>query len=427
MQSLSHSITQKVDMEQQEYLESDWLCDVDEEEAATCLETGMDGVPTGTPSTTGWNGFGVEFDAVISEGWWEEEEKWDEKDGWWTEEDLSTGDEGSATGADETYTGEMDQDGEPGSGEEFSDDGQVFVSLGDADEKKTYEALYREGPQLGTGCFGQVLLVSKKGTRQQFAAKIATEETSIASLLWEAELLQRLSVTTGFTEVFFSGLVQPGKAVMVMELLGENLSDLQARYGPCFTLKTVLMIADQVLSRVEDLHARGLIHCDIKPENFMVGYGAQASTVFLIDLGLASEYCDMETRAHIPMAKDIEFVGNAEYASARALGGCEQSRRDDLEAVAYMLIRFLVGHLPWDRQENDVDGEQWFDHIAKQKALLPVPLICQGCPKEFEQYLKYCRKLKFDAEPDYAHLRRLFRSCSKREGFQDDGIFDWMQ
>mmetsp|Transcript_69237 Transcript_69237/g.166025 ORF Transcript_69237/g.166025 Transcript_69237/m.166025 type:complete len:439 (-) Transcript_69237:34-1350(-) len=419
--------------ESQSYVEGDWLCGADEEEAvaAACLENGMDGVPTG--STSCHCGGLDDFDETDSpKGWWDEKNNgwWDEKDGWWDEEDLSTGDEGSATGADETNALPWEWDHEPGSSAEGddSDEIQVMVIDREGDEKNcTYESLYREGPQIGSGCFGEVRLVWKKGTRQRYAAKIATEETSVTSLLWEVDLLHRLSGTPGFTEVFFSELVRPDQAVMVMELLGENLSNLQLRYGPCFTLKTVLMIADQVLKRVEDLHACCLIHCDIKPENFMVGLGENASTIYLIDLGLASEYCDCVTNAHIPLAKDIEFVGNAEYASARALGGFEQSRRDDLEAVAYMLIRLLVGHLPWDPKENEAVGEEWFDDAAKQKSLLPVPMICQGCPKEFEQFLKYCRKLKFDAEPDYDHLRQLFRGLFEREEFQDDGRFDWTE
>merc|ERR1712046_72252 len=107
--------------------------------------------------------------------------------------------------------------------------------------------------------------------------------------------------------------------------------------------------------------------------------------------------------------------------------GKEQSRRDDLEAVGYMLVELLMGELPWDKSGNsDWTDDEWFEHTRRHKKLLPLRAICQGCPKEFEQYLKYCRKLKFAEQPDYDYLCQLFRNVSKRAGVAPDGDdFDW--
>merc|ERR1719203_1476160 len=188
------------------------------------------------------------------------------------------------------------------------------------------------------------------------------------------------------------------------------------------------MIADQVLERFADLHSRGIVHRDIKPENFVVGRGRMSDTIHVIDLGLANEYCHRETLEHIRFRKGVPFTGTVTYASARAHSGVEQSRRDDLEAIGYMLVGLLRGQLPWERSaKTSWSYEEYFDHCAKQKNQRPLCLICEGCPKEFEQYLKYCRKLKFAEEPDYHHLRQLFKKASKREGFTDDGVFDWCE
>lgn len=213
---------------------------------------------------------------------------------------------------------------------------------------------------------------------------------------------------------------------MVMDLLGLNLAELCSRCGGRFSLKTVLMIADQVLQRLEDLHSRGVVHRDIKPENFTVGRGSTAGTIHAIDLGLANDYRDPETGRHISLRKDVGFMGTVAYASARAHSGMEQSRRDDLEAVGYMLIGLLRGQLPWERSTDaSYSDEEWFQHCGKQKSLLLPYMICEGCPREFQKYLKYCKGLKFAEEPDYKYLRDLFNEVFDREGFVDDGLFDW--
>jgi len=212
-----------------------------------------------------------------------------------------------------------------------------------------------------------------------------------------------------------------------MDFLGQNLEQLRSQCGGICSLKTVLKIADQVLHRIEDLHSRGVIHRDIKPENFAVGCGSNSEKLHIIDLGLANEYCDRGTGLHIPLCKDVEFVGNIPYVSARAHQGIEQSRRDDLEAIGYMLVGLLRGELPWERCSSGEDdfAEEWFKLSAKQKFLKPLSYICNGCPKEFEEYMKYCKNLKFAEEPDYQYLRGLFKDVFRREGFVDDERFDW--
>mmetsp|Transcript_27303 Transcript_27303/g.20438 ORF Transcript_27303/g.20438 Transcript_27303/m.20438 type:complete len:135 (+) Transcript_27303:419-823(+) len=134
---------------------------------------------------------------------------------------------------------------------------------------------------------------------------------------------------------------------MVIDLLGPSLEDLFKFCGGRFSLKTVLMIAHQILGTIARLHAKNFVHRDIKPENFLMGLGRKSHIVHLIDFGLAKRYRDGKTHQHIPYKENKNLTGTARYASVNAHLGIEQSRRDDLESIGYILVYFANGSLPW--------------------------------------------------------------------------------
>jgi len=150
-------------------------------------------------------------------------------------------------------------------------------------------------------------------------------------------------------------------------------------------------------------------------------------TVYLIDFGLSKRFRDPFTGVHIPAKVDPDggLTGTAIYASVNAHRGCEQSRRDDMEAIGHLLLLFNRGRLQW----KGLKGETKKDRnrkIMQHKVDIPIEQQCEGVRGEFATYLEYCRAMQYDEEPQYDLLRELFSSLFRSEGFLDDGVMDWM-
>uniref|UniRef100_A0A7S1A1V7 Casein kinase I n=1 Tax=Noctiluca scintillans TaxID=2966 RepID=A0A7S1A1V7_NOCSC len=283
--------------------------------------------------------------------------------------------------------------------------------------------LYCKGRKLGSGSFGDVYFVVNVQTGQELAVKLESTKTKHPQLMYEAKLLKHLEGVPGIAHVHYFG-VQGDFNAMVVDLLGPSLEDLFNVCKRRFSLKTVLMVADQMLYRIEYLHSKNFIHRDIKPDNFLTGHEKLSNVVYLIDFGLAKKYRDPKTRQHIPYCENKSLTGTARYASINAHHGIEQSRRDDLEAIGYVLMYFNHGQLPWQGLKADTKEEK-YRKIMECKMSTPVETLCKGYPAVFVTYLNYCRALRFEDRPDYSYLRRLFKDLLIRQGWVNDFGFDW--
>lgn len=208
------------------------------------------------------------------------------------------------------------------------------------------QAKWRLIKKLGSGSFGEIWLATNDSTKEEVAIKLEPTSSRHPQLLYESRVYKHLQDGVGIPRIKWFGTEQCWNC-LVMELLGPSLEDLFNFCGRRFTIKTVLMLADQMLNRVEFVHAKNFIHRDIKPDNFLMGTARNCNKVYVIDFGLAKKYRDMRTRQHIEYREDKHLTGTARYASINAHLGIEQSRRDDLESLGYVLMYFLRSQLPW--------------------------------------------------------------------------------
>ncbi|XP_075409677.1 casein kinase I isoform X2 [Tenrec ecaudatus] len=282
---------------------------------------------------------------------------------------------------------------------------------------------YRLGRKIGSGSFGDIYLGANIASGEEVAIKLECVKTKHPQLHIESKFYKMMQGGVGIPSIKWCG-AEGDYNVMVMELLGPSLEDLFNFCSRKFSLKTVLLLADQMISRIEYIHSKNFIHRDVKPDNFLMGLGKKGNLVYIIDFGLAKKYRDARTHQHIPYRENKNLTGTARYASINTHLGIEQSRRDDLESLGYVLMYFNLGSLPWQGLKA-ATKRQKYERISEKKMSTPIEALCKGYPSEFSTYLNFCRSLRFDDKPDYSYLRQLFRNLFHRQGFSYDYVFDW--
>ena len=282
---------------------------------------------------------------------------------------------------------------------------------------------FKSTDRLGGGSFGQIFKGINLKTKEEVAIKIESKNIETPQLLHESKILKILKDNEGFPKVY---LLTPldDVLIMVMELLGDNLQKLLKNTPEQkFSLKTTLMLGIQILKRIKTLHENNFIHRDIKPENFTIGLKKMKNVIYMIDYGLTRKYCDSH-KNHIPYKEGKNLTGTALYASIYTHKGIEQSRRDDLESLGYMLIHFCKGELPWmNVKAKNKAGK--YRKIMEKKIEMKPEILCAGLIDEFREYFKYVRELQFNEEPNYELLFGLLNNAMKKNKIKNDFKFDW--
>lgn len=281
---------------------------------------------------------------------------------------------------------------------------------------------YRVDRKIGEGGFGLVY----SGTDLQSGDEVAIKLTSVRKdprfLEDERDTYKALSGGVGIPRVRWFGQ-ECTFNVLIHDILGPSLEDLLNYCDRKLSLKTVLLVANQAISRLEYIHSKDILHRDIKPDNFLMGLGKQGNILHIIDFGLAKEYWLAEEDKRY---ESHPFCGTTRYASINNHNGREQSWGDDMESLGYVFVYLARGSLPWQGMKAANDKEK-NELVKNSKMSLSGENLCEDLPEEFATYINYTRSLRFEEKPNYAYLRKLFRDVSRARGYKYDNIFDWTE
>jgi len=263
------------------------------------------------------------------------------------------------------------------------------------------------GPRIARGAFGLLFSAVDLETGKAVAVKLEGRDARHPQLQYEYRVYQELA-SPWLPRIYWFG--QSGDYnCLVMELLGPSL-----QRHTNVTVDDVMQLAPKMLQRLEMVH-RVVVHRDIKPDNFILGLGDKANSVYLIDFGLSKPYRQADGQ-HIAYREDKSPVGTPRFSSIRTHLGCEQSRRDDLESLAYVLIYLANGSLPW--QDQKANRRRLNSNICELKQAISSRELCRGLPSAFRKLVDYARALAFEEQPNYAQCRALFHQCSELEAEQ---------
>jgi serine/threonine protein kinase len=268
---------------------------------------------------------------------------------------------------------------------------------------------YRLKEQIGEGSFGMIYkAVSESGL---YAVKFEKKRPNKRSLLESESKIMRYLAGPGIPRIYLYSIYNDYN-IMVMQLLGKNLNSLLNRTeDKQLSLKTICMLGIEMIKILQYIHDRHIIHRDIKPDNFSIDYD-NGKILYLLDFGLAKQYRSSKTFEHYPMKKHKKLTGTARYASINALKGNDQSRRDDLESVGYVLLYLLRGQLPWQGIDAKTKEEK-YSKILYKKEITPSEELCSGYPEELVSYLNYTKNLEYEEDPKYDYLIELFEKIIK--------------
>ncbi len=279
--------------------------------------------------------------------------------------------------------------------------------------------------KIGGGAFGKIYTCINTKTKECYACKIEKSDIENPQLNNEYRILCLLKNYDFFPKCYKFCNSQYGY-LLILERLGSNLGVIMSNLpNKKFSMKSTLMIIKQSLERLKEIHEKGIIHRDMKPENLCIGYKGKEKNIYLIDFGLSKIInSDKKNQLLLNIKKEKIVIGTVRYISMNAHLGNEQYKKDDLESLAYMMIFFIKGELPWQNIKAKSRKEKYTKIYQKKKNTVNSEL-CNFLPDEIKSFVNYILNLNQKQNPDYEKLMNLISNLMKKYGYNNDLQFDW--
>lgn len=283
---------------------------------------------------------------------------------------------------------------------------------------------------INSGSFGDIYHGRDSNTGAEYAVKFNKNETErgVKSFHREYDFMKQIEGRGLFPKctILLRHKNKLDKDILIMDKLGPNVFDLFRICDKSLSPQSVCILVQHFIARAQELHDCGIVHRDVKPENFCLSNPLDKQ-FYLIDFGLSKEFMDDDCLPKA-FAKNEGFIGTPRYASRYAhrgkplSPGYSQIRRDDLESIGYMCVFLMKGALPWQSIKTK-DKKEKHKALYKYKAAVNLEQLCADLPKEFAKYLEVVRSLEYEDEPPYDDLIDMFKKLAKN--INPMGVFDW--